>query len=139
MPNSSTRGSPDAAVRQAIGVNTWEGVEWPGSRPFAAMLAWAERLDAIDRVRPTTRPLTRPTSRRDDSSTPRIAPATACRRCEACSRGSGRQRPPMAGRADDVVMDVPDAGAAAADAPDAVGVEQPTSPSRPAPRTADPS
>ncbi len=35
-------------VRTAIGVNTWEGVEWLDRDRFAAQLAWARRLDAIE-------------------------------------------------------------------------------------------
>ena len=35
-------------VRTAIGVNTWEGVEWLDRDRFAAQLEWARRLDAIE-------------------------------------------------------------------------------------------
>jgi hypothetical protein len=35
-------------VRTAIGVNTWQGVEYLDRDAFARMLAWAMRLDAID-------------------------------------------------------------------------------------------
>ena len=35
-------------VRTAIGLNTWEGVEWLDRDRFEAQLAWARRLDAID-------------------------------------------------------------------------------------------
>ena len=38
----------DDAVRAAIGVNTWEGVEWLDRDRFADMLGWATRLDAIE-------------------------------------------------------------------------------------------
>jgi glycosidase len=38
----------DDAVRAAIGVNTWEGVEWLERDRFAEMLGWAARLDAIE-------------------------------------------------------------------------------------------
>jgi hypothetical protein len=38
----------DDAVRAAIGVNTWEGVEWLDRDRFAEMLGWASRLDAIE-------------------------------------------------------------------------------------------
>jgi hypothetical protein len=36
------------AVRAAMGVNTWEGVEWLDRERFTALLEWAVRLDAID-------------------------------------------------------------------------------------------
>ena len=35
-------------TRVAIGVNTWEGVEYLDRDRFLALLAWAVRLDAID-------------------------------------------------------------------------------------------
>ena len=35
-------------VRTAIGLNTWEGIEWLDRDRFAAQLAWARRLDAIE-------------------------------------------------------------------------------------------
>jgi glycosidase len=35
-------------VRAAMGVNTWEGVEWLDRDRFRTMLEWAVRLDAID-------------------------------------------------------------------------------------------
>ncbi len=35
-------------VRTAIGVNTWEGIEWLDGDRFAAQLEWARRLDAIE-------------------------------------------------------------------------------------------
>ena len=38
----------DDAIRAAIGVNTWEGVEWLDRDRFAEMLGWAARLDAIE-------------------------------------------------------------------------------------------
>ncbi len=31
-----------------MGVNTWEGTEWLDRDRFAALLAWAERLDALE-------------------------------------------------------------------------------------------
>jgi hypothetical protein len=37
-------------VRTAIGVNTWEGVEWLDRDGFADLLAWADRLDAVDAI-----------------------------------------------------------------------------------------
>ncbi|MDH4141281.1 MAG: alpha-amylase family glycosyl hydrolase [Chloroflexota bacterium] len=36
------------AVRAAMGVNTWEGVEWLDRDRFAALLRWAVDLDAIE-------------------------------------------------------------------------------------------
>ncbi|MEX1170299.1 MAG: alpha-amylase family glycosyl hydrolase [Chloroflexota bacterium] len=36
------------AVRTAIGLNTWQGVEYVDRDAFATMLRWAVRLDAID-------------------------------------------------------------------------------------------
>jgi glycosidase len=36
------------AVRAAMGVNTWQGVEWLDRDRFAALLHWAVRLDAIE-------------------------------------------------------------------------------------------
>jgi hypothetical protein len=38
----------DDAIRAAIGVNTWEGVEWLDRDRFAEMLGWTSRLDAIE-------------------------------------------------------------------------------------------
>jgi hypothetical protein len=35
-------------LRAAMGVNSWKGTEWLDRDRFAAMLAWAARLDAID-------------------------------------------------------------------------------------------
>ena len=35
-------------IRTAMGVNTWEGVEWLDRERFGALLAWAGRLDALD-------------------------------------------------------------------------------------------
>jgi hypothetical protein len=43
----------DDSIRTAIGVNTWEGVQYFDRDRFAAMLAWAARLDALSgRVKP---------------------------------------------------------------------------------------
>jgi hypothetical protein len=39
-------------IRTAMGVNTWEGVEWLDRDRFAHALEWAARLDAIDTGRP---------------------------------------------------------------------------------------
>ena len=39
-------------VRAAMGVNTWEGVEWLDRDRFEALLRWAVRLDAIATGRP---------------------------------------------------------------------------------------
>ena len=36
-------------VRAAMGVNTWEGVEWLDRDRFANLLRWAARLDAIEK------------------------------------------------------------------------------------------
>jgi hypothetical protein len=36
------------AVRAAMGVNTWEGVEWLDRDGFLSLLRWAVRLDAIE-------------------------------------------------------------------------------------------
>ena len=41
-------------VRTAIGVNTWQGVEYIDRDAFARMLGWATRLDAIDAEATTT-------------------------------------------------------------------------------------
>ena len=35
-------------VRAAMGLNTWEGVEWLDRDRFMALLSWAARLDAIE-------------------------------------------------------------------------------------------
>ena len=40
-------------VRTAIGLNTWQGVEYLDRDAFETMLRWAVRLDAIDGARPT--------------------------------------------------------------------------------------
>ena len=52
-PRPPTRGSwtpgcPTRRSRAAIGLNTWEGVEWLDRERFAGMLGWAARLDAIE-------------------------------------------------------------------------------------------
>jgi glycosidase len=39
----------DDRARAAMGVNTWEGVEWLDRERFAALLGWAARLDAVER------------------------------------------------------------------------------------------
>jgi hypothetical protein len=39
-------------VRAAMGLNTWEGVEWLDRDRFAALVEWAVRLDALDTGRP---------------------------------------------------------------------------------------
>jgi glycosidase len=67
---SSTRGRGRAAdlrlverwlahgpVRAAMGVNTWEGVEWLDRDRFSALLRWAVRLDAIESGRKPDRAL----------------------------------------------------------------------------------
>jgi hypothetical protein len=36
------------AVREAMGVNTWQGVEWLDRERYAAVVTWAVRLDAIE-------------------------------------------------------------------------------------------
>ena len=48
-------------VRAAMGVNTWEGVEWLDRDRFVNLLRWAVRLDAIATGRPFSRarPITR--------------------------------------------------------------------------------
>jgi hypothetical protein len=44
------RGMADTdTVRAAMGVNTWEGVEWLDRDRFANLLRWAARLDAIEK------------------------------------------------------------------------------------------
>ena len=35
-------------VREALGINTWEGAQWLDRERLAALLAWAVRLDALD-------------------------------------------------------------------------------------------
>jgi hypothetical protein len=35
-------------VRAAMGVNTWEGVEWLDRERFTTLVGWALRLDAVD-------------------------------------------------------------------------------------------
>jgi hypothetical protein len=39
------------AVREAMGVNTWQGVEWLDRERYAALATWAIRLDAIETAR----------------------------------------------------------------------------------------
>lgn len=39
-------------VRTAIGLNTWQGVEYVDRDAFARMLGWAVRLDAVDAAPP---------------------------------------------------------------------------------------
>ena len=36
------------SIRAAMGLNTWEGVEWLDRDRFAHLLRWAVRLDAIE-------------------------------------------------------------------------------------------
>ena len=43
-------------VRTAIGLNTWQGVEYIDRDAFENMLGWAARLDAIDGTRPAAAP-----------------------------------------------------------------------------------
>jgi len=54
------------AVRSAIGVNTWQGVEWLDRDRFASLLAWAVRLDAIDAEAGTPAATRRPSRRGPD-------------------------------------------------------------------------
>ena len=42
-------------VRTAIGLNTWQGVEYVDRDAFARMLGWAVRLDAVEAVPKSTR------------------------------------------------------------------------------------
>ncbi len=42
------RWSAAEAIRAAMGVNTWEGVEWLDRERFTTLLQWAVRLDAIE-------------------------------------------------------------------------------------------
>jgi glycosidase len=44
-------------IRTAMGVNTWEGVDWLDRDRFAALLTWAARLDAIETGTPPDRAL----------------------------------------------------------------------------------
>ena len=48
MPGSLERWLADDVVRTAMGVNTWEGVEWLDRDRFDEPARWAVRLDAID-------------------------------------------------------------------------------------------
>ncbi len=45
-------------IREAIGVNAWDGEEWLDGDRFAALLGWAQRLDAIETGAPTDTALT---------------------------------------------------------------------------------
>jgi glycosidase len=47
-------------VRTAIGLNTWQGVEYVNRDAFTTMLRWAVRLDAIEAAGTTTEPATAP-------------------------------------------------------------------------------
>ena len=60
-------------VRTAIGLNTWQGVEYIDRDAFEDMLRWAVRLDAIDAA-----------VRR--SARPRRPAQTAGRACSGCCR-----------------------------------------------------
>ena len=42
----------DDVARTAMGINTWEGVEWLDAERFAGLLGWVARLDAIETDRP---------------------------------------------------------------------------------------
>ena len=93
------------ASRSAMGVNTWEGVEWLDRDRFVGLLRWATRLDAIDlNAAPETALLERLTAKaeaagyRVDRLLPPSAtrPAATSKRCTA-TRGGGtpsRSRPP---------------------------------------------
>jgi glycosidase len=59
----------DDDIRTAMGVNTWEGVEWLDGDRFTALLAWAGRLDALDA------PGGRRRTSRDPSAIERLAAA----------------------------------------------------------------
>ena len=94
-------------VRSAMGVNTWEGVEWLGRERFVGLLTWAVRLDAIDlNAAPDLALVERLTATADAAgyrldrlvSPPSTRPAaTRAPRRPAVSRGGGspsRSRPP---------------------------------------------
>ena len=53
--NDGWRASPSAT---RIGVNAWDGEEWLDGDRFAALLAWAQRLDAIETGAPADTALT---------------------------------------------------------------------------------
>jgi glycosidase len=45
----------DDVARTAMGINTWEGVEWLDAERFVGLLEWVTRLDAIATGRPPDR------------------------------------------------------------------------------------
>ena len=62
-PGCSTRWLAATPVRAAIGLNTWEGVEWLDRERFEGVLRWAVRLDAIDALPEAAPPAAWPGSR----------------------------------------------------------------------------
>jgi hypothetical protein len=59
-------------VRTAMGVNTWEGVEWLDRDRFVALLEWAVRLDAVETGRPPDRRLVTRLSRAAEAAGYRV-------------------------------------------------------------------
>jgi hypothetical protein len=76
-------------VRAAMGVNTWEGVEWLDRDRFAALLGWAVRLDAIETGRTPDLKLVRRLSTAAEAAGYRVDTLLAALAAEVSRTGSG--------------------------------------------------
>ncbi|MFP5343364.1 MAG: alpha-amylase family glycosyl hydrolase [Candidatus Limnocylindria bacterium] len=93
------------AIRDAMGVNTWEGVEWLDRSRFESLLAWAARLDALtsgqapDTVLPARLAAAAETAGyRLDRLLASFASPSPARRARAAPRGATPGRAPRAKR-----------------------------------------
>jgi hypothetical protein len=76
-------------VRAAMGVNTWEGVEWLDRDRFGALLGWAVRLDAIETGRKPDMKLVRRLSTAAEAAGYRVDALLAALAAEVSRTGSG--------------------------------------------------
>ena len=76
-------------VRAAMGVNTWEGVEWLDRDRFLALLGWAVRLDAIESGRKPDAALVRRLSGAADAAGYRVDTLLAALAEGVSQTGSG--------------------------------------------------
>jgi glycosidase len=76
-------------VRAAMGVNTWEGVEWLDRDRFVALLGWAARLDAIETRRKPDMKLVRRLSMAAEAAGYRVDALLAALAADVSRKGSG--------------------------------------------------
>jgi hypothetical protein len=76
-------------VRAAMGVNTWEGVEWVDRDRFVALLGWAVRLDAIETGRTPDMKLVRRLAAAAETAGYRVDALLAGLAAEVSRTGSG--------------------------------------------------